>query len=383
MQSSSSQNFTPLMNQYLSIKKEQPDALLLFRMGDFYETFFDDAKTASKILGITLTTRDKNKKNPIPLAGFPYHALNNYLKKLIDNGIKVAICEQVEDPKFAKKLVKRKIIEVITPGTILQDDFLKGKKNNFLTAIYEGKSNFGLASIDISTGEFLCSELSNDKILDEIVRIHPTEILLPENTESKFEQDIKIFYSPTFTKYELWRYDFIEAEDILKRHFAVLSLDGFGLAGKNNAVCASAAILSYLQDLKGTELQHITNLKYYEANQFMQVDAISRHNLELIESIRTRERKGTLLDTIDYAKTPMGNRLLFQWILNPLIDKVEIDNRLDSVSELLDKSHIRNSLINILKEIGDIERIISKIGTGKAYPRDLIALKNYLHLKII
>ncbi|MCK4359537.1 MAG: DNA mismatch repair protein MutS [Candidatus Cloacimonetes bacterium] len=379
-QSSSSQNFTPLMNQYLSIKKEQPDALLLFRMGDFYETFFDDAKTASKTLGITLTTRDKNKKNPIPLAGFPYHALNNYLKKLIDNGIKVAICEQVEDPKLAKKLVKRKIVEVITPGTILQDDFLKGKKNNFLTAIYEGKSNYGFASIDISTGEFLCSELSNDKILDEIVRIHPTEILLPENTESKFEQDIKIFYSPTFTKYELWRYDFIEAEDILKRHFAVLSLDGFGLAGKNNAVCASAAILSYLQDLKGTELQHITNLKYYEANQFMQVDAISRHNLELIESIRTRERKGTLLDTIDYTKTPMGNRLLFQWILNPLIDKTEIDNRLDSVSELLDKSHIRNSLINILKEIGDIERIISKIGTSKAYPRDLIALKNYLHL---
>lgn len=378
--SSPSQNFTPLMNQYLSIKKEQPDALLLFRMGDFYETFFDDAKKASRILGIALTTRDKNKKNPVPLAGFPYHALNNYLKKLIDNGIKVAICEQVEDPKFAKKLVKRKIIEVITPGTILQDDFLKGKKNNFLTAIYEGKSNFGLASIDISTGEFLCSELSNDKILDEIVRIHPTEILLPERTESKLEQDIKIFYSPTFTKYESWRYDFIEAEDILKRHFTVLSLDGFGLAGKNNAVCASAAILSYLQDLKGTELQHITNLKFYEANQFMQVDAISRHNLELIESIRTRERKGTLLDTIDYTKTPMGNRLLFQWILNPLIDKTEIDNRLDSVSELLDKSHIRNSLINILKEIGDIERIISKIGTGKAYPRDLIALKNYLHL---
>ena len=379
-QSGSPQKFTPLINQYLSIKKEQPDALLLFRMGDFYETFFDDAKKASKILGITLTTRDKKKKNPIPLAGFPYHALNNYLKKLIDSGIKVAICEQVEDPKLAKKLVKRKIIEVITPGTILENDYLKGKRNNFLTAIYDGKSNCGLASIDISTGEFLCSELTKDKILDEIVRIHPTEILLPENAELKFEQDIKTFYTPTFTKYESWRYDFIEAEDILKRHFAVLSLDGFGLAGKNNAVCASAAILSYIQDLKGTELQHITNLKYFEANQFMQVDAISRHNLELIESIRTRERKGTFLDTIDYTKTPMGNRLLFQWILNPLLDKVEIDNRLNAVSELIDKSHIKNSLIEILKEIGDIERIISKIGTGKAYPRDLIALKNYLHL---
>ncbi|MBL7086598.1 MAG: DNA mismatch repair protein MutS [Candidatus Cloacimonetes bacterium] len=373
-------NFTPLMNQYLSIKKEQPDALLLFRMGDFYETFFDDAKTASKILGIALTTRDKNKKNPVPLAGFPYHALNNYLKKLIDNGIKVAICEQVEDPKLAKKLVKRKIIEVITPGTILESDYLKGNKNNYLTAIYEEKSNCGIASIDISTGEFLCSELSNDKILDEIVRIHPTEILLPEGTELKLEQEIVIFYSPTFTKYETWRYDFIEAEDILKRHFTLLTLDGFGLAEKNNAVCASAAILSYLQDLKGTELQHITNLKYYEANQFMQVDSISRHNLELIESIKTRERKGTLVDIIDYTKTPMGNRLLFHWILNPLIDKAEIDNRLDAVYEFIEKSYIRNSLIEILKDIGDIERIISKVGTEKAYPRDLIALKNYLHL---
>lgn len=373
-------NFTPLMNQYLSIKKEQPDALLLFRMGDFYETFFDDAKTASKILGIALTTRDKNKKNPVPLAGFPYHALNNYLKKLIDNGIKVAICEQVEDPKLAKKLVKRKIIEVITPGTILESDYLKGNKNNYLTAIYEEKSNCGIASIDISTGEFLCSEFSNDKILDEIVRIHPTEILLPEGTELKLEQEIVIFYSPTFTKYETWRYDFIEAEDILKRHFTLLTLDGFGLAEKNNAVCASAAILSYLQDLKGTELQHITNLKYYEANQFMQVDSISRHNLELIESIKTRERKGTLVDIIDYTKTPMGNRLLFHWILNPLIDKAEIDNRLDAVYEFIEKSYIRNSLIEILKDIGDIERIISKVGTEKAYPRDLIALKNYLHL---
>ena len=376
----SSSNFTPLMNQYLSIKRKQPDALLLFRMGDFYETFFDDAKKASKILGLTLTTRDKKKKNPVPLAGFPYHALNNYLKKLIDNGVKVAICEQVEDPKLAKKLVKRKIVEIITPGTILEQDYLKGKSNNFLTAIYEGKSNCGVASIDISTGEFLCTELSKDKLLDEIVRIHPTEILIPEGTELKLEQDIKIFYSPTFTKYELWRYDFTEAEDILKRHFAVLSLDGFGLAGRDNTICASAAILSYLQDLKGTELKHITNINFYSTSQFMQVDAISRHNLELIESIRTRERKGALLDAMDHTKTPMGNRLLFQWILNPLIIKDEIDNRLDAVSELLDKSHIRNSLIEILKEIGDIERIISKIGTEKAYPRDLIALKNYLKL---
>jgi DNA mismatch repair protein MutS len=375
-----SQDFTPLMKQYLSIKREQPDALLLFRMGDFYETFFEDAKTASKILGIALTTRDKNKKNPVPLAGFPYHALNNYLKKFLRQGIKVAICEQVEDPKLAKKLVKRKIVEVITPGTILEDEFLNGKSNNFLTAVYEGKSDCGLASIDVSTGEFLCTELPRHKLLDEIVRIHPTEILVPKSTELKLEEKLKIFYSPLFTKYESWRYEFLEAEDILKRHFAVVSLNGFGLNEKHSAVCAAAAILSYLQELKGSKLIHITKLKFYSISQYMQVDAISRHNLELIESIRNRDRIGTLLDIMDNTKTPMGGRLLLQWILNPLISKEGIDKRLNAVAELLEKSYTRNSLIDILKDIGDLERIISKIGTGKAHPRDLIALKNYLSL---
>ena len=378
-QSSISPEFTPLMNQYLSIKKEQPDALLLFRMGDFYETFFEDAKIASKILGIALTTRDKQKKNPVPLAGFPYHSLKNYLKKLLQNRIKVAICEQIEDPKFAKKLVKRKIVEVITPGTILEDDFLEGN-NNFLMAIYEGKTSCGLASIDISTGNFICSELPKNNILDEIVRIHPTEILLSEDSDLHLSEKLKMYYSPSFSTFESWRYDFWESEEILKKHFEVLSLDGFGLSGKNNAICASAAILSYLQDLKGDNLQHITNLKFYLTNQYMQVDAISRHNLELVESIRTREKKGTLRDILDKAKTPMGARLLLQWILNPLIDKKKINDRLEGVSEFLDKSHVRTPLIDILKEIGDIERIISKIGTDKAYPRDLIALKNYLNL---
>ncbi|HHI87428.1 MAG TPA: DNA mismatch repair protein MutS, partial [Candidatus Cloacimonetes bacterium] len=168
------QEHTPLIQQFLSIKKGQPDALLLFRMGDFYETFFEDAKRASKLLGITLTTRDKKKKNPVPLAGFPYHALENYLKKLLDHGVKVAICEQVEDPKKSKKLVKRKIVEVITPGTILEENYLKGSGNNYLSAVYEGKSSCGIAYIDISTGEFSCTELPFDRIVDEIARIHPT-----------------------------------------------------------------------------------------------------------------------------------------------------------------------------------------------------------------
>lgn len=373
-----SKNFTPLINQYLSIKKKQPNSILLFRMGDFYETFFEDAKTVSKILGIALTTRDKNKKNPIPLAGFPFHSLKNQLQKLLKNGIKVAICEQVEVPQKGKKLVKREIVEVITPGTILEDDFLS-RNNNFLMAIYEEKTHCGIASIDVSTGNFTCTELPKNSILDEIVRIHPREILLSEDSDLHLSEKLKMYYSPSITEFESWRYDISESEEILKKHFSVVSLDGFGLSQKRNAICASAAILAYLQNLKGDNLKHITKLKFYSTEQYMQVDAISRHNLELIESIRTREKKGTLLGILDKTKTSMGARLLLQWILNPLIDKQKIDERLESVSEFLDKSHIRNPLTDILKNIGDIERIIGKIGTNKAYPRDLIALKNYLN----
>jgi len=371
---------TPLMKQFLKIKKEQPDALLLFRMGDFYETFFDDAKTASRLLGITLTTRDKKKKNPVPLAGFPYHALENYLKKLLDNGLKVAICEQVEDPKKAKKLVKRKIVEVITPGTILEENYLKGTGNNYLSAVYEGQNNCGIASIDISTGEFSCTEVPTERIVDELVRVHPTEILIPESMEFDLQKKIKVFYTPSFTEYETWRYDLPESTDILKTHFKVLSLDGFGLSNKKQAVCASAAILSYIMDLKEGDLSHINAITYYSKDQFMQVDALSRHNLELIESMRTRSRYGTLLEVMDETKTPMGGRKLINWLLNPLMGKKLIDKRLDSVEELLERSSVRNNVIEILQEIGDIERIISKLGTNKAYPRDLIALKNYLAL---
>ncbi|MGC9336890.1 MAG: DNA mismatch repair protein MutS [Candidatus Cloacimonadia bacterium] len=378
--SNSNSEFTPLMQQYLSIKKEQPDALLLFRMGDFYETFFDDAKTASKILGITLTTRDKKRKNPVPLAGFPHHALPSYLKKLLEQDIKVAICEQIEDPKKANKLVKRKIVEVITPGTILEDEYLENTINNYISAIYEDKNKIGIASIDISTGEFLCTEVPPKNLLDEIVRLQPVEILIPETFDQNFKKNIKIYYNPSFSTYETWRYDRKTSEKILKEHFNVLSLDGFGLDEKYNAIISSAALISYLKELKQNDLQHINNLRYYSSAEFMQVDAISRHNLELVESMRTRERKGSLLEVMDNTTTPMGKRLLYQWILNPLINKEEIDKRLDAVGELIEKTAVRDNLKNILKEIGDMERVLSKIGTGKAYPRDLIALKNYLKL---
>ncbi|MEA2105031.1 MAG: DNA mismatch repair protein MutS [Candidatus Cloacimonadota bacterium] len=378
MTKNSQPKHTPLISQFLKIKKEQPDALLLFRMGDFYETFFDDAKRASKILGITLTTRDKNKATGVPLAGFPYHALDTYLKKLLDNGIKVAICEQVEDPKKTKKLVKRKIVEVITPGTILEDNYLNSSNNNFLTSIFPENDKWGIASIDISTGEFSCTEINAKNLIDELVRIHPSEILIPENQISNIEKRMRGFYNPVFTEYESWRFDFVEAENILKQHFAVASLDGFGLKSNYLAISAAASVLSYIQGLKGDENNHLTNITFYSAENSLQVDSISRHNLELIKSIQTKEKSGTLLDAINKTNTPMGNRLLQHWLLNPLIEKHKIEQRLNAVEELLNNEQIKNAIIEIISEIGDMERIIGKVGSKKVYPRDLNALKEYL-----
>jgi len=370
--------YTPLINQFLSIKKEQPDALLLFRMGDFYETFFDDAKNASRVLGIALTTRDKKRKNPVPLAGFPAKSLQSYLKKLLDQGIKVAICEQVEDPKKAKKLVKREIVEVITPGTILEEDYLNNVNNNFLTAIFSVNDKWGIASLDISTGEFRSTQTFKKHLIDEIVRIHPTEILIPEDCQIDLQEKVEKFYSPSFTEFETWRYTTPEAEEALKDHFDVVTLDGFGLTNKKAAISASACVLSYIKELKGEHIDHVTNIKYYTSEKHMQVDAVSRHNLELFESIRTRGKSSTLFNIINKTKTPMGNRLLKNWLLQPLLEKEKIDYRLNAIDELLENESSKNQIIDIIKEIGDIERIISKIGTEKVYPRDLISLKSYL-----
>ncbi|RLC47523.1 MAG: DNA mismatch repair protein MutS [Candidatus Cloacimonadota bacterium] len=371
-------NLTPMFRQYLQIKQQYPDTLLLFRMGDFYETFFEDAKLTSKILGITLTSRNKGVENPVPLAGFPHHALDTYIDKLIKNGLKIAICEQVEDPKLAKGIVKREVVQIITPGTILDKEFLNSKKNNFLCAICEKKYDFGLAFIDASTGEFHFTELEKSELVNEILRITPQEILYPSGQKIPKQDYITSQYPTTFTEFDIWHYDYEEASERLKKHFSVSSLDGFGAEGKYSGICAAGAVLAYLEKLKNNKLSHITSLHYYSTKNILQIDNLSRRNLELTQSIRSGDRYGTFIDVFDKTQTPMGARKFINWLYNPLIDVDKINRRLNALRELVDDIITTKEIRGLLSNIGDLERILSKIGTLRVKPRDLIALKEFL-----
>ncbi|MCD4819844.1 MAG: DNA mismatch repair protein MutS [Candidatus Cloacimonetes bacterium] len=369
-----------MLKQFLDIKKQHPDKLLLFRMGDFYETFFDDAKLASKYLGITLTSRNKNADNPIPLAGFPYHALDNYLDKLVKAGVKVVICEQVEDPKKAVGLVKRAIVDIITPGTIIDERLINQKENNYLVAIYNDKKHkkIGFSAIDVSTGDFIFTQLHQNQLGSEITRLSPAEIIV-ENSE--IENDLKklnLNYKPVFTIFESWHFDNNETNRILLEHFETTTLESFGVSHKIAGKIAAGVVLTYLKSLKSEKLQHITSLKYYSLENYMQIDDISLRNLELLRSLRYNAKFGSLISIIDQTQTPMGSRKLTAWMLKPLLSKNEIEFRLNCVENLKNNIAYTEDLREILNSIGDLSRIISKIATLRANPRDIIALKNYL-----
>ncbi len=371
---------TPMLKQFMDIKNQHPDKLLLFRMGDFYETFFEDAKTASKVLGITLTTRDKNAKNPVPLAGFPYHALDNYLDKLVKNGLKIVICEQVEDPKLAKGLVKRDVVDIITPGSIIDGKFIDKIENNFLAAVYKTKKEkmIGFSVIDVSTADFLFSEITQEQLKNEIMRLKPTEIIV-ENERIETEiKNLGFEYEPTITIFESWYFDHEEAERLLKDHFNVSTLEGFGATNKPLGITAAGVALAYIRSLKNENLKHIYQLRYYFLEDFLQLDEISRRNLELTRSMRSQTRFGTLISILDKTQTPMGARKLLDWMLNPLIDKGKIKQRLDAVENFKDNIAYTNDLRKLLHTIGDLSRLISKVGTLRVNPRDLISLKNFL-----
>jgi len=371
---------TPMLKQFMDIKDQHPDKLLLFRMGDFYETFFEDARTASKILGITLTTRDKNAKNPVPLAGFPYHALDNYLDKLVKSGLKIVICEQIEDPKLAKGLVKRDVVDIITPGSIIDGKFIDKVENNFLSAIYKTEKNkkIGFSVIDVSTADFLFTEINSAQLKNEIMRLKPTEIIV-ENEKIEAElKNLNLEYDPTITIFESWYFDREEAERLLKNHFNVSTLEGFGATNKPLGITAAGVALAYIRSLKNENLKHIYRLHYYSIENFMQLDEVSRRNLELTKSMRFQTRFGTLISILDITQTPMGARKLLDWLLNPLIDKEQIEERLDSVENFKENIAYTNDLRNLLNTIGDLSRLISKVGTLRVNPRDMIALKNYL-----
>ncbi len=366
---------TPLMQQYNTIKAKYPDALLLFRVGDFYETFGNDAIKAAKILGIVQTKRGNGSEAETALAGFPHHSLNTYLPKLVRAGLRVAICDQLEDPKMTKKIVKRGVTEVVTPGVSLNDDVLEAKTNNFLASVYFAKKKIGVAFVDVSTGEFLVSEGSREYIDKLLQNFKPSEILFAYNQQKLFEQNFGTdFY--TF-KQDEWIYQEDYTHELLNKHFETINLKGFGVADLKTALIAAGAILHYLSDVKQNELKHINKISRIEEDAYVWMDKFTIRNLELYGSLNPNAI--TLLDVIDKTITPMGGRTLKRWLALPLKDKNKIDERLQIVAELVKNRELSIEISNQLKQIGDLERLVSKIATGKVNPREIIQLLHSLN----
>jgi DNA mismatch repair protein MutS len=363
-----------MMKQYQQSKNDIPeDAILLFRMGDFYEMFFEDASRASKILNITLT-----KRGGVPMSGFPYHSLEKHLPIMLKAGVKVAIAEQMEDPKFAKGLVKRQITRVITPGTVMDGAALMPDKNNFLVAIVAGKKDFGLASLDISTGEFKVTEFATmEKIETELSRLGAKECILPKNSYEKWQQEAAMPLTDrgfVWTPLDDWIFAFDVAEELLKRQFKVASLDGFGCRGLRSAVCAAGAVLHYAVENLRQDAAHIKKLAVYNDKSYLELDAISQRNLELVDSMFGNDKSNTLLGVLDKTSTSMGGRLLRDWILRPLFEKDKITARLDSVEVLRDDPLTLTELRETIAAVRDLERITARLNVGSANARDMLAL---------
>jgi DNA mismatch repair protein MutS len=362
------------MKQYNSIKAKYPDALLLFRVGDFYETFGNDAIKAAKILGIVQTKRGNGSEAETALAGFPHHSLNTYLPKLVRAGLRVAICDQLEDPKLTKKIVKRGVTEVVTPGVALNDDVLDAKSNNFLASVYFSKKKIGIAFVDISTGEFLVSEGDREYIDKLLQNFKPSEVLFSYEQKKLFEENFGTDYY-TF-KQDEWIYQPDYTDELLNKHFETVSMKGFGVADLKIALIAAGAILHYLSDVKQNELKHINKISRIEEDAYVWMDRFTIRNLELYGS--TQPGASTLLDVIDKTITPMGGRTLKRWLALPLKDKHKIDERLQIVAELVKNNELNGQISSQLKQVGDMERLVSKIATGKVNPREIIQLQNSL-----
>jgi len=362
------------MKQYNAIKVKYPDALLLFRVGDFYETFGTDAVRAAKILGIVQTKRGNGTEAETALAGFPHHSLNTYLPKLVKAGLRVAICDQLEDPKLTKKIVKRGVTEVVTPGVALNDDVLEAKSNNFLASIFFGKKNMGISFIDISTGEFLVSQ-GNREYLDKLLQnFKPSEILFSYAHKQKFEENFgNDFY--TF-KQDEWIYQEDYAIELLRNHFKTINLKGFGIDQLKEAQIAAGAILHYLSDVKQSELKHVNNIRRIEQDAYVWMDKFTIRNLELYGS--QNPNAVNLLDIIDHTTTAMGGRTIKRWLALPLKDKNKIDERLNIVTYFTQNTDFISQVETQLKQIGDLERLVSKIATGKVNPREIVQLRHSL-----
>jgi DNA mismatch repair protein MutS len=369
---------TPLRRQYLDIKRRYPHAILFFRLGDFYETFDEDAETAARELEITLTSRPVGKKERVPLAGIPYHALDSYLSKLIAKGYKVAICEQMEEPGKGRKLVERQVVRVVTPGTLVEDNLLERGANNYLAALSPGNGWFGLAHVDVSTGEFGCTQVGAEAVGAELERLRPKELLLP--------QGISPPEGVTATLTPLPAESFREEATTqrLLEHFEATSLDGLGLAGQTLATTAAGVVLSYLHENQRALLGHISRVSYYRPGRFMAIDANTRRNLELYQGLRRDTDSLTLLSVLDQTKTAMGARLLRRWLGQPLLDVATISERQDGVHLFFDSAVRRGRTAALLAKMPDLERLAARVSAaaeaspGTTTPRDLVSLRRGL-----
>ncbi len=366
---------TPLMKQYNGIKVKYPDACLLFRVGDFYETFGEDAVRAAGILGITLTKRGAGSDSETALAGFPHHSLNTYLPKLVKAGLRVAICDQLEDPKMTKTIVKRGVTELVTPGVSMNDEVLHSKTNNFLASVHFGKKNLGVSFLDVSTGEFLTAQ-GNEEYIDKLLQnFNPSEILVPKQNKTQFRETFGEDFHTFFLEDWIYKEDY--AIETLTKHFQTNSLKGFGIEELQEGVIASGAVLYYLSETQHNKIQHITNIQRIAEDAYVWMDRFTIRNLELYHS--TNVNAVTLLDVIDKTLSPMGARLLKRWLALPLKDASKIKNRHEVVAYLKDNPEVLQKIQYQIKQISDLERLISKVATGKISPREVTYLNDSLN----
>ncbi|MFL6274912.1 MAG: DNA mismatch repair protein MutS [Blastocatellia bacterium] len=391
---------SPMLKQYQEIKRANPGTLLFFRLGDFYELFYDDAVIGSKELEITLTARNRERGNPIPMCGVPYHAASGYIAKLVRKGYRVAICEQTEDPKKATKLVKREVVRIITPGTAIDAQLLDARDNTYLAAVFGTGTGMSAAFLDLSTGEFVVTQFTGEgawnRILEQLDSFAPREILFPKSLEPLFKNEARreaashvisdekeagaarfvvAGEQPSLNALDEWDFAHDRAAELIRNHFEVSSLDGFGLAGRDLAVTAAGAVLHYVRETQKDDAAHITGLSYFEPAEFLMLDAPTVRNLELVEAL-DGSRQRTLLGVLDESVTGMGSRLLKQWLLRPSMKLGELTARLDAVEEMKSAVILRDRLRQELKQVADLERLMARISLGRATPRDLVALKN-------
>ncbi|HEV3417981.1 MAG TPA: DNA mismatch repair protein MutS, partial [Pirellulales bacterium] len=361
---------TPMMKQYQEAKAACPDALLLFRMGDFYELFHDDAKVAARTLGLALTSREKGE-NATPMAGFPHHQLQSYLAKLVAAGMRVAVCDQMEDPRQAKGIVRREVTRIVTPGTVTDDSLLDPHTSNYLAAVVPGPT-VGVSWVELSTGRFYAACFPPERVVDQLARIDPAECLLAEEAVSPQPADSRTL----ITRRPAWAFALNAATETLTRHFGTASLEGFGFVAESDApaIRAAGAILEYLGETQKSSLAHIDRLMPYRSGQTLELDESTRRSLEITRTMRDGRREGSLLEVLDRTVTPMGSRWLADWLANPLTEMAAIDERLDAVAELVADTRLTEDLQQKLRGIYDLERLLARVTTGRASPRDLAAV---------